>query len=159
MLNLNNSNESRLHGQIEQFLQTHSQSAFERYLEVTALRKKHPGLTLHQAFNHIYPQDTQAFQYLAAIKMINTRLAAGDTLENLQKLYPPELEQTKASAVVEGQRSETATKIRGVRAGEPAPVIEIVSGNIEEAEQAQKVDNDDYDKAKEEFVDNLNQYN
>lgn len=159
MLNLNNSNHPRLHGEIEEFLQKHSQTAFERYLEVTALRKNHPELTLQQAFNHIYPKDQQAFQYLAAIKMINTRLEAGDNLENLQKLYPPELEQTKASAVVEGQRSETAAKIRGIRIGEPSPTIEVVSGNIEEAEQAQKIDNDDYDKANEEFIDNLNQYN
>jgi hypothetical protein len=159
MLNLNNSNQPRLHSEIEGFLQKHSQTAFERYLEVSALRKKHPKLTLQQAFNHIYPKDGNAFQYLAAIKMINTRLEAGDTLENLQKLYPPELEQTKISAVVEEQRSQTATKVRGIRPGQPSPTIEIISGNIEEAEQAQQIDNDDYDKANDEFIENINRHN
>jgi hypothetical protein len=165
MQHIDNFNQSRWHSEIEKFLEKHSQTAFERYLEVTQLRKQHPELTLQQAFHHIYPKDPHTTQYLSAIKMINTRLLAGETIEDIQKLYPPQIEQTLASAVVEEQRSSTATKLRGVVSGQPDPVIEIIdsekltSDNIEAAKKAQEQDNQDYDKANQEFVDNINQHN
>lgn len=159
MQHLDNYNRPRVHGEIEEFLQKHSQTAFERYLEVDQLRKKHPSLGLRAAFTRIYPKDPHTTMYLAAITMINARIQAGESIEELQNLYPPQIEQTLVSAEVEEQRGATATKLRGVRLGDKTPIINIESGNIEAAKKAQRQDNEDFDKANQEFIDNVNNYN
>jgi hypothetical protein len=159
MKHINNYNRPRAHGEIEEFLQRHSQTAFERYLEVDQLRKKHPELSIREAFTRIYPNDIHTVKYLAAIAMINARLKEGETIEDLQRLYPPEIEQTLVSAQVEEQRSATASKLRGIRLGDKTPIINIESANIVEAKQAQQQDNEDFDKANDEFVDGINKYN